>query len=762
MDQDRRKSRRSLNRLISPPHGGATNGTGVVAASPTSLSADQFGYLIRSAFRQHWRRALTLGLIVATLAVAVFLVVAPPTYEAYGLLRVVPTVPRLVFEAPDSGARDFYETYRQTQASLVTSPEVLSAALKRPGVRDLPAIQNAADPVAWLSNRITVEALRDTELLRVALAMTDNASAQTLVNAVVDSYMEQVVEGVDADRAKRMALLEQQRETWGKELERKQKRLRELGEQVGTIDNGALGEKQQAMLSRFVKAQSELTRVQLARLAAEADLATLESQLQHDEVAVPEEVVEEALHKDSQVAFFEKALANVDYELNELKQRIRDPNDVAIVQLKLKRKLLTQSLGQRKDELRPEVAEQRRQAIVAEIKQKAAESKQQIVQLAEQQRVLEDMVQEEQVAADRIGQASLDIRFLLDDLKRIEKVHDQVVARLDELRVESKAPGRVTVMARADLPESSYHPTRRYIVASTLGILGFSVVQFVIFGLAVCHPRVGSPEELAVTARIPVFGTLPRFTRGDVQQGGAILPAALPSHREYESAVDSLRAALLLDRRRPVGGFAVAVTSAARGEGKSTLAAHLAASAARVGKRVLLVDADLHHGSLHKLFSRPVNDGLVQVLQQGVSVDLAIQTTCVPGLDLLTAGAPSAKCSVALQDERFQRFVADANEHYDLVVVDTAPVLAEPDALYVGRASELTLLSVLCDESQQALVEQAHERLLEVGVHVRGAVLHGARGGAFSAANRPTRQHAQAVRSRREPSNGAATPTGLN
>jgi tyrosine-protein kinase Etk/Wzc len=440
---------------------------------------------------------------------------------------------------------------------------------------------------------------------------------------------------------------------------------------------------------------------------------------------------------------------------------VRNPNDVAIEQLKIKQKLLRESLEQRKQALRPEIEARRRLAILEEIKQKAAEARQQIAQLGEQEKVLAGMVQDEQMAADRIGRASLDIRFLLDDLKRIEQVHDQVVSRLDELRVESKAPGRVTVTAEAGMPLGPHQPLRRYMVATTLGVLGFSLVQFVIFGLAVARPRIGSPEELMMAGHVPVFGTLPRFANRHARRGDPHLPAALPSHREYEAAVDHLRAVLLLDRRRPAGGFTLAVTSAARGEGKSTLASHLAASAARVGQRVLLIDADLDHPTLDKLFSVAGKPGLVQAVRDSSDVNCLIQATSVPGLDLLAAGGRS-DCGAVLQDGRFPQIVTQLTGRYDLVVIDTSPVLAAPEALYVGRASDLCLLSVLCDESQQVLVEQAHHRLQEVGVKIRGAVLHATPVAVVSAPRCRWRTGGRPTQSVRDSAGGAAAPLGMN
>ena len=175
---------------------------------------------------------------------------------------------------------------------------------------------------------------------------------------------------------------------------------------------------------------------------------------------------------------------------------------------------------------------------------------------------------------------------------------------------------------------------------------------------------------------------------------------------------------------------------------------------------MLLVDADLYNPSLNKLFGLPLENGLAQVVGQGVDVDAAITTTCVPGLDLLPAGLHSSSPNVVLQDEAFGHLVTGLLERYDLVVIDTPPVLCVSDALYVGRPSDLCVLSVLCDESRQVLVEQAHERLKEVGVQVRGVVLHGAPLGVFTSTRRQPQTETPLVKMP-EKTNGMAAPTGL-
>ncbi|UIF85834.1 polysaccharide biosynthesis tyrosine autokinase [Cupriavidus sp. UYPR2.512] len=185
-----------------------------------------------------------------------------------------------------------------------------------------------------------------------------------------------------------------------------------------------------------------------------------------------------------------------------------------------------------------------------------------------------------------------------------------------------------------------------------------------------------------------------------------------------------LRAALQLGLQ-PRGRRIVALTSARAGEGKTFAAANLAVLAADTGLRVLLVDADLRRGALGGCFGISGSSGLADVLAGGPSLRDAARRTAVPGLWLLGAGTLPSNPSELLSQPRLREVLAEAEARFDLVLVDTPPVLAVADAMLVCHLAGATLLLMRAQETPQALAAQALGQLGRSGAVVVGGVING-------------------------------------
>jgi len=166
------------------------------------------------------------------------------------------------------------------------------------------------------------------------------------------------------------------------------------------------------------------------------------------------------------------------------------------------------------------------------------------------------------------------------------------------------------------------------------------------------------------------------------------------------------------------------VTSTAPGEGKTITAANLAAVCAREDLRVLLVDCDLWRARVHKLFGLRREPGLTEVLQGRCDLAEAIQETTLPGLHLLAAGAYDANPSDVLKSEPLRRLLHRLGDQFDLVILDTPPVLALADAAILSAFADGVLLVVRAGRTDRAAVRQTLRQLSAVGANVLGAVLN--------------------------------------
>ena len=170
------------------------------------------------------------------------------------------------------------------------------------------------------------------------------------------------------------------------------------------------------------------------------------------------------------------------------------------------------------------------------------------------------------------------------------------------------------------------------------------------------------------------------------------------------------------------------ITSAVGGEGKTTLAAQLAVRCAEAGASTVLIDADLRHATLGRLFEVPDCPGLSDVLRGDAKLeDALVPISQVGGCQLLPAGSPEANPNRILRGKAFAPMLEQLRRSFDVVIIDTSPVLPVPDALILGRLADGAVLATRHDQSRFPAVERANGLLAGAGIPVLGVVVNGAR-----------------------------------
>ena len=278
------------------------------------------------------------------------------------------------------------------------------------------------------------------------------------------------------------------------------------------------------------------------------------------------------------------------------------------------------------------------------------------------------------------------------------------------------------------------------------------------------------PEELEWLLQIPELGVIPNVGTGVDRLPGPVarrlaggmngkptattagtalmdetVVSALHPLAPGSEAFRMLRTSIgWLQADRPL--HVVLVTSALPGEGKTVTAANLAATCAREGARVLLVDADMRRGRLHKVFGMPRGPGLSELLdERGEIVHLEsaysltpnlptlngrggailhARATGVEGLSLLPCGTPRSAALAPPSRQRLGEVLGRAATAYDLVVVDAPPALATADATALAGLADAVLFVVRAAHTDRRATERAYQQVVRAGGHVVGAVLN--------------------------------------
>jgi capsular exopolysaccharide synthesis family protein len=299
----------------------------------------------------------------------------------------------------------------------------------------------------------------------------------------------------------------------------------------------------------------------------------------------------------------------------------------------------------------------------------------------------------------------------------------KVGSEVEFLRVEINAPKRIRVLAPAKVPKSK----DEYRKLKAGGIAAIASFGLGLFGVAFWEfraRRIDGADDVTMGIGLHLVGSLPPHP---IRAWYARTLTDDPQRRWQSRLVESIDAtrAMLMHACRAHSVRVVMVTSALKGEGKTSVSSHLAASLARGGCKTLLVDCDLRNPSLHTVLDLPLGAGLCDVLRGEVAVHDAIQPTGASGLDFLAAGELDSGSLRALSQNQLHSLFEDLKRDYDFVIVDSAPVLLVSDSLQIGQNVDGVLISVLRHVSRQPQVQAAHERLSILGVTVLGAVVSG-------------------------------------
>ena len=223
-----------------------------------------------------------------------------------------------------------------------------------------------------------------------------------------------------------------------------------------------------------------------------------------------------------------------------------------------------------------------------------------------------------------------------------------------------------------------------------------------------------TPQDVSDRLNIPALGAVP--------VAADILRAMLDTKTSVAEALNSIRTSLSLSGP---GGIpkSLMVTSTEAGEGKSTTCYGLATGFARLGRRVVIIDADLRRPNVHRIFALGNESGLGNALAGEVSIGQVIHSDVMPGIDVVTAGPVPPSPTELLTVDRLSAVVEELAAHYDHVLIDSAPVLGLADAPLVAQSVDGIVFVIESAKISVRGATSALGRLQQTGRPVLGAIL---------------------------------------
>lgn len=354
--------------------------------------------------------------------------------------------------------------------------------------------------------------------------------------------------------------------------------------------------------------------------------------------------------------------------------------------------------------------------------------------LMEKRKTLQDEKIKLNKRVSAMPETQQEILRLSRDVESGRAVYMQLLNRQQELNIaKSSAIGNVRIIDDAVTQTKPVKPKKILILLAGIVFGGMVSVGLVLLRVLL-RRGIETPEQLEevginVYASIPVAET---FTKNNLQGKGSTkkvfneIPSFLAVDNPADLAIEAIRGLrtslhfAMMEARNNI----LMISGASPNAGKTFVSSNLAAVIAQTGKKVLFIDTDMRKGYTHKLFNENNSNGLSDILSGKTEISLAIKTIKSAGFDYISRGMVPPNPAELLMNKRFGDLLEWANNNYDIVVLDTPPILAVTDAAVIGHYVGTTLLVARFELNTAKEIEVSIKRFEQTGIIVKGCILN--------------------------------------
>ncbi|MFO0555097.1 MAG: polysaccharide biosynthesis tyrosine autokinase [Polyangiaceae bacterium] len=676
--------------------------------------------------RKYWLTVIALMIAVAV-AVGFYTMGQRRIYEASASVQFDPNPPRPLGSKVDTvvemGSGAVWDTreYYETQYQIIQSRRISLAVVRQLGLEHDPAFlynlpPNAPTPAhfePWteedaadaLRSRVRVEAVKSSRVALIRLQDADPERAVRLLKALVETYRDSNVDTAIESTDEATKWLRAEHDKLFAELDKNERELHDF-------------KKEKNILSVAFDDKSNMLRDEIEQL----NTALTSIRTHREEVSARRNQISRVHAEDpSNLPATELLQSPI---LTELRQSY-------VAAVRDRDALLQGGLGPMHDDVKAASAkvDTNRAALVKEIRniQGSLDSELSIVNQ-----------QEGGVAAlyEKARQDALDLNINeieYNNLRRAkentEKLYSLVAERLTEADITRRL--RVNNVSIVDEPVVPKAPIKPNVPLNIAGgaVLGLLLGVMAAFGRGLLDRTVKTPDDIEHVLNTTFLGLIPEVdpaTQPRRRRGNAFAPELMVNYQPMSGVAEAARSVRTnLTFMAPDKPYrTLLITSAGPSEGKTTVACCMAIAMAQAGKRILLLDADLRRPRLHRIFgARGTSPGLTTALLDDTAPDVAVPTE-VPNLYILPAGPIPPNPAELLQSERFRSYLTKLTSHYDMVILDSAPIVAVTDSVILSTLVDATMLIVRAFKTNKELARHAVRQLMDVSAHVAGAVLN--------------------------------------
>jgi capsular exopolysaccharide synthesis family protein len=545
---------------------------------------------------------------------------------------------------------------------------------------------------AFLSG-LTVVPSERARMIQIQYVSPDAQFAATAANAAADAYIENQISAKGDLTSKASEWLNERVLELRKRVVESEEKLEEFRARSGIVEVRGSN----VLQDQIAKLSNEHIEARAKRVEAEARYEQLQTLLKSKRGA---ESATAVLSAELIVRLREQE-AQVVRRIAELKTQFRDEHPKMIL-------------------ARSELEDLQRK-IAAEVKKIVTNYKIEVEIARVRERNLQSELDSlEQKVEDQNG-ALVTLRALVSEVQVNKQLYETVLARFKEIKVVDdelqKADARV--ISRAVAPSVPFYPQKELMVlaAFIVSLIVSAAIALILEFLDTGFHSLGQIESVTGMAALVAIPIAP--------VGPGAPPHAYAMKRpnsSFSEAVRSLRTALMLSRI-DAPPKTVLITSALSGEGKTTTALSLACLAGAANQRCIIVDCDLRNPNLQNLMHCPGEYGLTHYLTGQAAVEDVVELDETTGIHVIAAGARAPDPAELLGSNHMRQLLRLLHEEFDLVVLDSPPLLAVSDTLVLVRHVEKTVIAVRWERTRRESLTAAVKQLLEAGADLAGVVL---------------------------------------
>lgn len=681
---------------------------------------------IWAAFRRRWLLSFFLGALVAVPVAYMAWERVPAPFVAEAEIQILSSRPRVQFDLQED--RTSFDVFKSTQMRDVIHPDTLNLALEEGNIAQLSPlneIKQTMDPVDWLRRNVKVIS-RDKEFFTISLEGEFPVEQAKIVNAVQKAYFDRSLDRSSLSAGSRSVLLQTQLDELNVSIAAKQDQISNLAK-IGNAANSS---------QRDIVRESKLALIgelQKDIVGIERELIGLQSQLKflttpQDENAdgsenlLGEKELQTLIELDDRYKVANLNVKRLERNVARYKEVFSTPDHPTMKTLQSN--LNDAVVG------RAELETQLKEFYIAETrKQRELSSEQSKLTLEENianlTRFRDDLQAKMgtlEIENQNIGNSSREIETIEEELHEEKDLARNIRDEINKIEIEKEAGERILLSYSAKVPEQR-EMKKKYMLTAGGGIASFGLIVVLITLLELRYMKIDSLGHLESEFKFPILGIIPNLPARMVSQSDTSGKSAFYMHAFTES-IDTTRT-MLLNHQRKAPLQVIMVTSAQGGEGKSTLSCHLAISFARAGRKTLLIDGDMRSPRVHEVFGVADFPGLCEVLREETPLGKCVIKGPISGLSILPAGELDGETLRLLASERIASLSAELKQNYDIIVIDSAPILPVNDSLLILQHVDGVVMSIRKDVSRVAKVTAALNKIEMLGGKLLGGVVIG-------------------------------------